>query len=228
MDIEYLLKAFSPEELNELTAALPNEYECRGLEVPQLAGSVTLADTVVTESTPESPAPVDVFATLTPEQQERARAKQTALAEHFSTEAQPLSPEDFGVVAVGEGENRSLFVMLTTGNGLYKGSYNTIMGDDGAFMLEVDGEQVDTRKDVTWDLYQAFIDQAKTGDDPLPDSAALSEENDEPRTGTWLTGEEPDGFGAGCGDVRRRGARRFWRNRYYVWYDLRVRPAAAI
>ena len=177
---------------------------------------------------PETPIPIDLFSTLTPEQQERAKAKQVAFAEHFSTPERPLNPEDFGVVAVGEGKNRRTFVMLTTGNGLYKGSYNAIMSNDEDFTVEIDGEAIDTRTAMTWGIYRAFIDQAKADGNPLPDSAALAKENNEPHTATWLTGEKPRGLYARYGFVRGSVAYRRWYYQDYDWGFLRVRPGAEI
>ena len=198
--------------------------ERRGYVLGFIATSEEAADDTI----PETPIPIDLFSTLTPEQQERAKAKQVAFAEHFSTPERPLNPEDFGVVAVGEGKNRRTFVMLTTGNGLYKGSYNAIMSNDEDFTVEIDGEAIDTRTAMTWGIYRAFIDQAKADGNPLPDSAALAKENNEPHTATWLTGEKPDELFAYFGYVRGGDADRRWDGQYYGWSGMRVRPGAEI
>lgn len=132
-----------------------------------------------------------------------------------------------------ESRERRTFVMLITGNGLYKGSYDNIMNNKKAnkeaYMVEVDGKQIDTREAMTWDLYQAFINQAKAdGVNPLPDSAALSKENGQPWTKTWLTGEPAGGLYADYGDVREGGAERSWDFRRGDWGVVRVRPAAEV
>lgn len=220
------------------------EIRNRGLGVGSLAvDSATDTPEVLTPET------ADLFNTLTPEQQERATVLQSAMVERFSTKEISLSPEDFGLVVVlgpkryydmrglepmpEESRERRTFVMLITGNGLYKGSYDNIMNNKKAnkeaYMVEVDGKQIDTREAMTWDLYQAFINQAKAdGVNPLPDSAALSKENGQPWTKTWLTGEPAGGLRADSGDVRERVARRYWYYRYDVWRDMRVRPAAEV
>lgn len=174
-----------------------------------------------------------VLESLTPEKRERATALQTAMAEKFSTKETPLTPEDFGVVLRGEGEEQEAVVMLTTDSGLYKGSYNSVMSSKKKnkqnYTVEVDGEEIDTRSAMTWETYQAFIEQAKAnGADPLPDSRQLSEQNDQPWTGTWLTEEEADGFFAHFGDVGDGGPRRHWDFRDRDWSILRVRPAAVV
>lgn len=198
----------------------------RGLAVSQAATS---------EAMSEAPNNTDVLATLSPEQHERARALQSAMAEKFSTEQTPLTPEDFGVVLAGESGGQRAVVMLTTGNGLYKGSYNSIMSEesDEEFVVKVDGEKVDTRSAMTWEVYEAFIKQAiASGIDPLPDSQSLSEQNDQPWTATsWLNRRSGDEFYVYYGsvdDVDEVGPSRGWCARYDDRNNLRVRPAAAV
>lgn len=199
----------SDEWLIEAADEIREAAKARGLELPAFVGSLAVDSAT---DTPEvlTPETADLFNTLTPEQQERATVLQSAMVERFSTKEISLSPEDFGLVVVlgpkryydmrglepmpEESRERRTFVMLITGNGLYKGSYDNIMNNKKAnkeaYMVEVDGKQIDTREAMTWDLYQAFINQAKAdGVNPLPDSAALSKENGQPWTKTWLTGE---------------------------------------
>lgn len=172
----------------------------------------------------------DALATLSPERQERAIALKTVFAEKFSTSERVLTAEDFGVVLVGE----KAVVMFTGGNGVYRGSYNAIMDNKKAnkakYTVELNGQTIDSRDEVTWDLYKAFLASAKAQGITPPDSKQLaeSEDNDEPHTGTWLTGEKPDGFYADCGDVDRGRANRDWYDRNNDWYGLRFRPAAAV
>ena len=72
--------------------------------------------------------------------------------------------------------------MLTSGNGIYRGSLDDIMDNHRAnqsfYTMKVAGQTVDTRKGMTWEMYQAFINQAKAGGvNPLPHSAALAKLN---------------------------------------------------
>lgn len=193
--------------------------------------SETTGESTEQEAEPATEPQTSIFDTLTPEQQERARAKQVAFAEHFSTKERPLSAEDFGLVAVGEGDERQVMVMLTTGNGLYEGSYNNIMSKkrDKDFTVKVGRKNIDTRKTTTWEVYQAFINQAKANNvNPLPDSGQLEETNDQPWTGTWLTGDPTVGFDACFGLVRDGKPGRYWYARRNGWNGLRVRPAAVV
>lgn len=192
----------------------------------------------------EAPGNADILATLTPEKRQRAKTMQTAFAEHFSTIETPLAPEDFGLVVVSSQlhlpareqlalPDAKTVAMLTTGNGLHMGSYDSVMSNkkknEQNFTVEVDGEEIDTREAMTWETYQAFIAQAKTsGTDPLPDSRKLSRQNGQPHTGTWLTGEPATEFGADYGFVFGDGPDRKWHVRDNAWNILRVRPAAVV
>jgi len=163
-----------------------------------------------------------------PEQRQQAEAVIAALAEKFERPA-----EDFGVVLVEsvEGEPRAV-VMLTAGNGIYKGSYNAVMANKNTddFMLEIDGRQVDTRTAMTWDVYQAFINGEKVrGTNPLPDSPQLADQNNQPWTETWLTGEPADDFNAYSGLVNLEGYPNYvWGPRNYADDTLRFRPAVML
>lgn len=206
----------------ELLAAVQE----RGLSAGPLATTEVIS---VTESAADTTDTTAVDTELTPEQHERTGVLQTALAEKFSTDERKLTPEDFGLVAVGEGEARQVLVMLTTGNGLYHGSWNTVMSykkaNTAKYTIEVDGQTVDTRTAMTWEAYQALIAQA---DAPLPDSQALSAENGKPWAATWLTGEQPVDLDAQYGYVGDGEPCRYWRFRDIGWYDFRFRPAAVV
>lgn len=200
----------------------------RGLTAGTIATAVAeMAEIVPAAPTTETtPYEVDI----NPEERERASGLQTAFAEKFSTDERELTPEDFGVVVVGEGEARQVFVMLTTGNGLQHGSYNKIMGKRRAnaakYTVEVDGQKIDTRKVMTRDLYYAFITQAKA---PLPDSVALLIENSGYWTvATWLTGEEPYGSYAQYGAVHDGDPLHSWESRGCGWRHVGFRPAAVV
>ena len=198
----------------------------RGLAVGAVA--VEASDQPSTDEKPE-----DILTALSPEKQARAQALKQAMAEKFG-----LSPKDFGLVKIEKDEavealpEPKVVVMLTTGNGLYKGSFDKIMDKKSYkdFVIEVNGERIDTRKAMTWDTYKAFITQSKaSGVNPLPDSRPLSEQNDQPWTGTWLTGElPPDELYAYYGDVYGDMPGRYWGDRYDGCNDVRVRPSAVV
>src|SRR5690606_10980280 len=113
--IEAIRSTIPQNELPEFEAGLVN----LGLiaeNIGSLATPEALSDLPDgTTDTASEAAPVETD--LTPEQHERATSLQTALAEKFSTDERKLTPEDFGVVAVGTGEAQTVLVMLTTGNG---------------------------------------------------------------------------------------------------------------
>jgi hypothetical protein len=175
---------------------------------------------------------------LTPEQQEKATATAAALAERFD-----VSAEDFSVLRTSGEDGDTLTVVYTAGNGIDLGdsdkdydtarSWDAIFGEDAdeRFVVEVDGKAVDSRRGMTREVYDAFIQDARDkGIDPLPDSPQLSDQNGDIWTDTWLTGEDADRRGApiayvlGDGDVhsgvnpRVRDARR----------EHRFRPAVVI
>lgn len=105
------------------------------------------------------------------------------------------------------------------------------MSDDQTenFMIEIDGQQIDTRPGMTEAAYRSFIDTEKArGTKPLPDSSQLSNENGQPWTWTLLTGEQADDFNAPLAGVGYGAARRVWDRRDRARYNLRVRPAVAI
>jgi len=225
VNIEAIRSTIPQTELPEFEAGL-NNLGLVAENVGPLATTEALAtDAAVLELAIDTPETTDVETELTPEQHERAGVLQAALAEKFSTDERKLTPEDFGLVTVGEGETKQVLVMLTTGNGLYHGSWNTIMNDKKANTIEIDGQKVDSRKAMTWEAYQALVAQADT---PLPDSQALQAENGEPWTATWLTGEQADGLRAQYGFVYYGGPDRLWNDRRDGWNDILFRPAAVV
>ena len=200
------------------------------------AGMTAIVSAV--ESVEPSEQPVDVFDTLTPEQQERATKLTGAMAEKFGVDA-----KDFSVLETEDGIKA---VAYTAGNGIDLGdptktvdkkrSWNSIFDKKNAqnFMVEVDGKQVDTRTGMTSDVYDAMVDGAKArGDEFLPDSPQLSEsdENDQPWTITLMTGEpeRADEFRAPYRDVTEDGhVNGSWVNRDGDIGDVRFRPAVVI
>lgn len=207
---------------DDLLDALLGEYKKNKQPLPVALGATA------TKAAKQETKPKNALASLKPEQRQQAEAVITALAEKFERQ-----PEDFGVVLVEseEGEPR-VVVMLTAGNGIYKGSYNAVMANKNTddFMLEIDGRQVDTRPAITWDVYQAFINGEKVrGTNPLPDSPQLADQNNQPWTETWLTGEPSDVFRAYSGRVLQVGLPdRPWHGRGNAFAFRRVRPAVVL
>ena len=231
MDVKELLIGIS----NEATQCSVEAARARDVAVPGIVGP--LATTEALASTTDALAGGDeatetptTDAELTPEQHERVSLLQTVLVEKFSTNERKLTPEDFGVVTVGKGRTKKLLVALTTLDGLYQGSWDTIMNDDkpnaSKYTIEVDGQQVDTRKAMTWKAYQALIDQVDT---PLPDRQEARADDGEPWTGTWLTGEQPDDhLRAQFGFVNGGGPVRDLYIRDHSWINLRFRPVVVV
>lgn len=170
---------------------------------------------------------------MTPEQQERVSKIQSAFAEHFSTDERKLTTEDFGVFSAGDADDRKLVVTLTAINGLCHGSWHNVMDKNiknaANYIVEIDGQKIDTREGMTWEVYQAFINNAKAVNvATLPDSDILQGEDDVSWTATWLTGDVSNGFSERYGDVHEGEPRRVWYDRRSDWSRVRFRPAAVV
>lgn len=185
-------------------------------------------NTTIPSETVEASDVIESSKRLTPEQQKKADGAVAAMAEKFG-----VAPEGFSILRTKADDGREgIVVALTSPNGLYKGSWNQIMDkkSDKDFVIEVDGQKVDTRKGMTRATYRAFITeaQAQSPNNPLPDSNPLSKENGEPWTATWLTGEQAGVRNAPCAGVNAGQGYEYW---YYRGNDrrgLRVRPAVVI
>ncbi len=236
--VEAIRATVPQDELVGFDSGLVSRY---GVAAGVLGSLVTGAETLTTDSAtiPETTETTDRYddtdalASLSPERRERAIVLKAMFAEQFSSSERTLSPEDFGVVLVGKAKAQTAVVLLTSGSGLYKGSYDRIMdkkkANKTAYTVEVNGQTIDSREAMTWDTYKAFIASAKAqGLTPLSDSRPLAKENNEPWTGTWLTGEQTDGFDAYFGICHSGGAYRLWSVRNGDWHSLRFRPAAAV
>lgn len=222
MDPKQLVESLElkPKQQDELIVALTEGYDknrlAKLLGIAPAAGN-TAVKAAGTEKT---------LASLSSEQREQAEKTVSAMVEKFSTKDRELTAEDFGVVyyEAEDGKNEAA-VMLTTDSGIYMGSYNNIMKNNEACQLDVDGRQVDTRAAMTFNLYKAFIGQAKKDDtDQLPDSSQLGV-----WTGTWLTGEAPRDRYAGYGYIYLDG------QPLHRWYrdgvdasNRRFRPAVVL
>jgi uncharacterized protein (DUF2267 family) len=98
--IEAIRSTVPVEEQANFDAELANQLGLVSESVGPLATTEALAESVTDQVTETAPVEVE----LTPEERERATGLQAAFAEKFSTKERVLTPEDFGVVAVGEGE----------------------------------------------------------------------------------------------------------------------------
>ncbi len=156
---------------------------------PDEFGTSALENTVEVETLDEPfEERVDVISMLSPEQAERANKLKSAMAEKFRVDA-----ADFSVLATEAETGEKLFcVAYTAGNGIYKGSWNKIMGNETTkdFVVEIDGQKFDTRTGMTLDVYAAMVERARANDEILPDSRQLSEENGQVWTWTLRTGEQ--------------------------------------
>ena len=221
-----LVESLSSREKRAVLKALGEGYGDKD-QLARLLNIAPAAGGVATKAARREAKPKDAPTSLKPEQRKQAEAVIANMAEKFER-----PPEDFGVVMVENeaGEKRPV-VMLTAGNGLYKGSWNTVMSDaqTEAFTIVVNGKQIDTRSAMTEDAYRAFIaDEKARGIEPLPDSSQLSNENGQPWTWTLLTGEQAHGFDAPVAYVRDGNARRSWGSRVRSGSLVRVRPAVVI
>lgn len=191
----------------------------RGM-LPEL-GTTALSDSVQTTEVVETPTVVE----LSPEQQEKALALTSAIAEKFG-----VRMEDFSVLKETiDGESR-LVLAYTAGNGIHLGSWNKIFDKKNAkdFMIEIHGKKYDTRTGMTEAVYRGVYDYAKQTGQTLPDSRQLSDKNDEPWTWTLLTGEQADGLSAPIADVNGGKVGRSWSDRDDDGSLVRFRPAVVI
>ena len=152
------------------------------------------------------------------------------MAESFA-----ISRDDVRLVVVHDSAaGRSRIVAIDASpNGHHAGVYDRIMAerrDDPSFLtIEVDGETVDVLPASTEDAYRAMIEDARHRGRLLPDSLALSQQNDELWTATMLMGEPlmEDGLvpllSVSGSTVNKVG---FHRNR--GGRSIRVRPAVVV
>jgi hypothetical protein len=164
------------------------------------------------------------LAGLKPEQYKRAEVAIAAMAEKFGRD-----PEEFSVVLVEmqDGQKQAV-AALTSPSGIYKGSYDNMMSSKNTddFMIEIGDQEVDTRQAMTWEVYEAIIEDQKTkGTESLPDGLPL------PRTSTWLTGEtsgESRSYYLGCVGDRSGQPDRLWTNQARDDENMRFRPAVVL
>ncbi len=201
-----MLDALTPSETKALIGALVR----RGLVAP-----------------PATPIADELIANMPSETRARAKAARAAMADKFD-----VRPEDIELVAVVEdGKLHHLLVMLSTSNGLKRGSWDDIFGarEAGELAIEVGGLTLDSCTGMTWRAYRALVAQlADRGSHPLPDSEDVAARNDQPWTCTLLTGERLDNNDrAPFAFVSQGEPGRSWGGRDYTG-GLRFRPAVVI
>lgn len=149
---------------------------------------------------PEEPfASETVWGAMSREQRVKAAKLRSAIAEGPLKE-QGVTEESLRVVKT-EQDGESRFTLIHTGAGVdignhrkdYDGarSYNSVMSDenDALFQVEVNGVTYDTRAGMTDEVYVAKVEDARSRNVTLPDSAQLRDETDDLWTWTMLTGE---------------------------------------
>lgn len=241
-------EALLTNEANEALQLAARLRELRQSYEPLLAADEDAADLSANHAAvpPETPAPEPVLEAeqeiegesnpwlyLPMERHEVARQSRAAMAEKFG-----LPETDFSLVRVSQIDKPDKFVIVHSAPiGIDFGdpekaddeerSYNKII--DGArapeFIIEVNGQMLDTRTGMTRPMYEAFIqDAVSKGIDPLPDSQML----DGLRVRTLLTGEEahPVTTGAVFVDEGQVGWHSIYRT--HALRALRVRPAVEV
>ncbi len=197
------------------------------------SGLLPLGEMAVAQQVEAQPATPDQ-----PEKLAKANKLISAMAEKFG-----VKEDDFSLLGVEtETGNEQMVAAYTAPNGIDLGdpakdydekrSWDAIFDKKAkkSFIFTVGGQEVDSRKGMTWATYQTFIANAKDrGIDPLPDSRQLADQNGQVWTDTWLTGEPPaDGEGAWVAyvDGGRPDRNWYWRGGGDV--VRRFRPAVVI
>lgn len=111
-----------------------------------------------------------------------------------------IEPKDiYLVIEERQGHNSRVVAIDASPNGQHVGNYQTIRdrrkADANWYTIDIDGETVDVLSGTTESAYRAMIKATSSRGLAVPDSLALSQQNDEPWTVTLLTGEAltPDG-----------------------------------
>jgi hypothetical protein len=217
-----------PETVRHDLAAEALRHRTDALAYSDAVGALIGRDVFVeSEDRPSGHEKIDALMLLTPEQKEKAEKIIEALVKKFE-----LDPGDVGIVMIETDNGEKQPVVMHTGDyGICKGSWNSICAKENAkdYRVKIDGKQADTRSGMTLAAYSAFIADARArGVDPLPDSLPLSQQNGEPWTGTWLTGEQATSLDAPGGVVQGDFVYNRWHNRDRGSRDVRFRPAVVI
>jgi hypothetical protein len=126
---------------------------------------------------------------LSQAQQAYAEAVVRSMSEAFAIRGEDVRL----VVEEMPGCDRRVVAIDGSPNGQRAGVYDAIIErrrrEPRYFTIEVEGELVDVFPASTEAAYRAMIDDARGRDAPLPDSLALSQQNDELWTATMLMGE---------------------------------------
>lgn len=165
-----------------------------------------------------------ILRAVTLEQKQKMIEITVAMAEKFK-----VSPLDFSLLSFKTPNiERNIALAYSASSGLYKGSWDAVMGDanNDEFIVEISDEFFDTRSGMTTDVYNAMY-EAKLNDNVLPDSqeAAL----DDPLKWTLtMMSEQPNGNYASFMFVKNGKLRKYWYRRTLDHEIVRFRPAIII
>jgi hypothetical protein len=180
-----------------------------------------------------------VWGAMSREQKVKAAELRTSIAAGPLKE-QGVTEDSLRVVST-EVDGQKKFTLIHTGVGVDIGnhrkdydkarSYSSVMSDenDALFQVEVNGVTYDTRSGMTDEVYATKVEDARSRNVTLPDSAQLRDETGDLWTWTMLTGEPltADGLvqfrSVGEGEVNR-----FITSPDHDFRALRVCPAVEI
>ncbi len=172
----------------------------------------------------------DIISLLSPEQAEKAKKLTAVMAEKFG-----VSEANFSLLATEtEAGEKQFTLAYSAGNGIHKGSWNTIMNKKSTkdFTVELDGQTLDTRTGMTKTVYNSMVEQAKLSNQILPDSPKLEKENNQPwiSTTTLFTGEQTRGrYTVQAARVNDDGSvYDYWISHDADYKGVRFRPAVVI
>jgi hypothetical protein len=231
MPVEIALQ--SNEALLHAADEIQAELVTRGIALPNSVVSGALEHTV--EAPDNAREPEGAWVSLSPEQAERAHAVISAMSEKFA-----VNEQDFSLVEAKAADGGKTITVMFAGNGIDLGDYtkeydrkrcwNSIFAryNSRLFVVEVNGQQLDTRTGMTEAAYKALAADAKMRGIAPPDSEQMARENDDFWTWSWLTGEQADGSFARLADVHYTGPRMGWYPREHRYWHARFRPAVVI
>lgn len=152
MSFSEQLKKLTDKQLGTVLEHLEAEYLRRGTQLNFSLGAI--ANRKVFGTMPSSD---ELLASLASERQERARAVISSMARKYSRNS-----GEFGVVATHNEElGQRYFVLLAAETGLPM-SVSERMGyskeNEAKFLVDIDGEKVDTRAAMDKQLYSAFVE----------------------------------------------------------------------
>lgn len=171
---------------------------------------------------------------LDPHAQTQITEARHTLAQQFSTSDRILTPDDFEPILINQSKGQSLYVALTAEKGLRRGSFDQIMSAENAssddYIVEVNGQLIDTRAAMTRRLHRAIVLRRATQQaqqPPQPAGIALPE-HPKPRVATWYTGDRPEAQLAPFGYDDDLFPQRLWRGRTAILGSTLFRPGVKI